>query len=103
MKFAEPLVGWRTAGYEAAPFKRIHKIVNIKNRHLSLKVILWEGFCPTHIRVQEEDVVRAKKEHPKAEVVARFGMEYYKKKSFVKARDLEPMYIYSRECDIKGI
>jgi quinolinate synthase len=33
-------------------------------------IILWEGFCPTHIRVQEEDVIKAKKEHPKAEVVA---------------------------------
>jgi len=33
-------------------------------------IILWEGFCPTHIRVQEEDIVRAKKEHPGAEVLA---------------------------------
>jgi 3-oxoacyl-[acyl-carrier-protein] synthase II len=22
-------------------------------------IILWEGFCPTHIRVQEEDVIKA--------------------------------------------
>jgi len=34
------------------------------------EIILWEGFCPTHIRVQEEDVIRAKNEHPAAEVVA---------------------------------
>ena len=34
------------------------------------EIILWEGFCPTHIRVQEEDIVRAKKEHPGAEVVS---------------------------------
>jgi len=34
------------------------------------ELILWEGFCPTHIRVQEEDVIRAKKEHPDAEVVS---------------------------------
>ncbi len=33
-------------------------------------IILWDGFCPTHIRVQEEDVVKTKKEHPAAEVVA---------------------------------
>lgn len=32
-------------------------------------IILWEGFCPTHIRVQEEDVVRAKKLHPDAEFI----------------------------------
>ncbi len=33
-------------------------------------IILWEGFCPTHIRVQEEDIVKAKKTHPEAEVIA---------------------------------
>jgi len=34
------------------------------------EIILWEGFCPTHIRVQEEEVLEAKKEHPEAEFVA---------------------------------
>jgi len=33
-------------------------------------IILWEGFCPTHIRVQEEDVLRAKDQHKGAEVLA---------------------------------
>jgi len=33
-------------------------------------IILWEGFCPTHIRVQEEDIVKAKAAHPNAEVIA---------------------------------
>ena len=40
--------------------------------------------------------------HPKAEIVAEIGSEYFKKKKFVKCEDLEPMYIYSRECDITG-
>lgn len=34
------------------------------------EIILWEGFCPTHIRVQEEDIIKSKKEHPEAEVVS---------------------------------
>jgi quinolinate synthase len=34
------------------------------------EIILWEGFCPTHIRVQEEDVIKSKTMHPKAEVLA---------------------------------
>lgn len=34
------------------------------------EIILWEGFCPTHIRVQEEDIMKAKKEYPDAEVIA---------------------------------
>ena len=33
-------------------------------------IILWDGFCPTHIRVQEEDVVKTKEAHPLAEVIA---------------------------------
>ena len=40
--------------------------------------------------------------HPKAEVVANLGMEYVKKKKFVKAEDLEPLYLYSHECDVTG-
>jgi quinolinate synthase len=33
------------------------------------EIILWKGFCPTHIRVQEEDIIEIKKIHPDAEVV----------------------------------
>ena len=40
--------------------------------------------------------------HPKAEIVAKLAVEYYKNKSFVKAQDLEPLYLYSHECDITG-
>lgn len=34
------------------------------------KIILWEGFCPTHIRVSKEEVSKAKGEHPDAEILA---------------------------------
>ena len=34
------------------------------------KIILWDGFCPTHIRVSKEEVLKAKEEHPEAEVLA---------------------------------
>jgi tRNA threonylcarbamoyladenosine biosynthesis protein TsaB len=40
--------------------------------------------------------------HPRAEVVAALGAKYCKDKKFVKAEDLEPMYLYSHECDITG-
>ncbi len=33
-------------------------------------IILWEGFCPTHIRLTEEDVIKAKKNFPDAEFIA---------------------------------
>jgi tRNA threonylcarbamoyl adenosine modification protein YeaZ len=40
--------------------------------------------------------------HPKAETIAKMGLEYFKNRKFTSAEDLEPMYIYSRECDVTG-
>ncbi|MBU4311689.1 MAG: quinolinate synthase NadA [Candidatus Omnitrophica bacterium] len=34
------------------------------------KIILWEGFCPTHIRVSKEEILDAKKLHPDVLVLA---------------------------------
>lgn len=34
------------------------------------EIIFWEGFCPTHIRVQEDDILEARQLHPDAEFVA---------------------------------
>ena len=34
------------------------------------KIILWEGFCPTHIRVSKEEILASKKQHPDAEILA---------------------------------
>jgi quinolinate synthase len=34
------------------------------------KIILWEGFCPTHMRIKEEEILQSKKEHPKAKFMA---------------------------------
>ena len=34
------------------------------------EIILWEGFCPTHIRLQEQDVLNMKTQHPEAEFIA---------------------------------
>ena len=32
-------------------------------------MILWPGFCPTHIRIQPQDISRQKAEHPQAKAV----------------------------------
>ncbi len=42
----------------------------VQTRVPDKNIILWEGFCPTHIRVQEEDIINAKKAHPDAEVIS---------------------------------
>jgi tRNA threonylcarbamoyladenosine biosynthesis protein TsaB len=41
--------------------------------------------------------------HPRSVVVARLAAENFRKKKLTAAEDLEPMYLYSGECDIKGI
>jgi quinolinate synthase len=33
------------------------------------KMILWPGYCPTHVKILPEDIIARKKEHPKAKVV----------------------------------
>ena len=40
--------------------------------------------------------------HPRADVAAGLAAESFRKKKFVSPGKLEPMYIYSMECDIKG-
>lgn len=45
---------------------------------------------------------KVKNWHPRADVAVALALESFKKKRFVSPEDLEPMYIYSRECDIKG-
>lgn len=34
-----------------------------------IKLICWEGFCPTHLRMNPEDVIKLKKEYPDAEIL----------------------------------
>jgi len=33
------------------------------------KMYLWPGYCPTHTRIQPDDIIRLKQEYPKAKVV----------------------------------
>jgi len=39
-------------------------------RQTSRKVILWEGYCPTHVRILPEHILAQKKKHPRALVLA---------------------------------
>lgn len=48
------------------------------------------------------DILGSKNWYPKAEIVAELALEEIRKKHFVSPEGLEPMYLYSRECDIKG-
>ncbi|MFC1915136.1 quinolinate synthase NadA [Chloroflexota bacterium] len=33
------------------------------------KMHLWPGYCPTHVRIQSQDIIRLKQEYPKAKVL----------------------------------
>jgi quinolinate synthase len=54
-----------------------NKILFVPDQHLghyvSTKIdkemILWPGFCPTHVKIQAEDVINQKREHPGAKVI----------------------------------
>ncbi|MDP2989890.1 MAG: quinolinate synthase NadA, partial [Kiritimatiellota bacterium] len=39
------------------------------SRRTGKKMTLWPGYCPTHMRILPEDIIRQKKEHPDAKVV----------------------------------
>lgn len=34
------------------------------------EILLWEGFCPTHMRISEQEIITCKKQHPKASFMA---------------------------------
>jgi quinolinate synthase len=40
------------------------------SKRTGIKMALWPGYCPTHMRILPEDIIRQKKEHPNAKVVA---------------------------------
>ena len=44
--------------------KYVKRFVNDKN------MILWPGFCPTHHKIEREDVMSLKRKHPGAEIIA---------------------------------
>jgi quinolinate synthase len=54
------------------------KVICIPDRNLSMwaqrntkkQVIAWDGFCHVHERVKPEDIQKARKEHPKALIMA---------------------------------
>jgi quinolinate synthase len=39
------------------------------SRQANRKMILWEGYCPTHRRILAEDILKKKAQYPKAEVL----------------------------------
>ena len=34
------------------------------------EMIIWDGYCPTHSRIRDRDIIREKKDHPNAVVMS---------------------------------
>lgn len=39
------------------------------SRFTDKKIIPWQGFCPTHVKIMPEDILAQKEKHPEAEVL----------------------------------
>lgn len=62
----------------AAEERGVNEVLFVPDKHLGgyvqsqlpdIKLICWEGFCPTHLRMNPDDVVKLKKEHPDAMIL----------------------------------
>jgi quinolinate synthase len=61
----------------AESLKDTEEIIFVPDKYLahyvSTKInrnfIFWDGYCPTHVKILPEDILRQKKTHPKAEVI----------------------------------
>lgn len=96
----------RISGYMLLPAKdlmektaRYDKIMYLGNG-----VHLMERSFERSFSSHSQDQTLFRKDwYPRAEVVAMLGGELFKRKKITTAEKLEPLYLYSRECDIKGI
>ncbi|MDD5421865.1 MAG: tRNA (adenosine(37)-N6)-threonylcarbamoyltransferase complex dimerization subunit type 1 TsaB [Candidatus Omnitrophota bacterium] len=83
--------------------KRLSKYLLLPAKELMEKMrgknALFMGDAIDQVEIKKDYL---KDWYPRAEVVAALGSQYFRKKKYVKPEELEPMYLYSRECDITG-
>ena len=88
---------------DGVTFKKISKYLLISAESLLKMTGIYDKvlFLGDGVRlVGREETI--KNWHPRADVASGLAAESFKKKKFVSPEKLEPMYIYSMECDIKG-
>lgn len=86
----------KSSGYLLIPVKDLSAMFHV-SRHYNT-IFMGDG-----VKFLGYDVNEKKDWHPRAWVAVQIGLDKIKKRKFVKAEDLEPMYMYSKECDITGI
>jgi quinolinate synthase len=61
----------------AESLRDVEEIIFIPDKYLGnyistmtgRKFIMWNGYCPTHVKIRAEDIMRQKQNHPEAKVV----------------------------------
>lgn len=90
-------------------FKPDDEIIFIPDKNLALhtahltgkKFILWNGFCPTHIKIIPEYILALRKEHPQAEVLVHPECIPETIARADKALSTDGMYKYVQKSDKK--
>ncbi len=59
----------KLAGAEQIVFVPDRYLGDYAARQTGRELILWPGYCPTHVRIKAEDISRQKAEHPQAKIV----------------------------------
>ena len=64
----------------AAAETGVNEVLFVPDKHLAryvqsklpseIKITHWEGFCPTHLRMNPDDVIKLKKDYPQAVIMA---------------------------------
>lgn len=67
------------------------------------KFIVWQGYCPTHVRILPEDILEQKRLHPKAEVIVHPECAPQTIAVADKALSTEGMCKYIKSSDVKEI
>ncbi|MEK6645152.1 MAG: quinolinate synthase NadA [Candidatus Firestonebacteria bacterium] len=64
-------------------------------------MILWDGYCPTHIKIMPEDILKAKSEHPNAKVLVHPECSSEIIALADETRSTEGIAKYVQETDVK--
>lgn len=70
-------------------------------RTLSKDLICWQGYCPTHAKILDQDIFKAKKAHPAAQVLVHPECNAEVIKAADKALSTEGMCRYVRQSSCK--
>ena len=67
------------------------------------EMTLWPGYCPTHVKIQPEDIIEQKKKYPGSVALAHPECRPETREAADEVMSTGGMIRYSRECDVSTI